>query len=283
MLCRRDVLLWPLARFLMPAADRDEWFWGFARQRSRAVFLFGDSISRGLGLGQWADETPKTHPLYRFRSIASMADMALEENGRHERIGYAGSLIGAAAPARIRQLTEDGIVRPGDAVVFEDAGDYAGCSAAYRDEWTACLDAVPAGVRRIAMTMFDYTPNPILQFDLPDATGLSRNDAIRAAATETGADLIDMNAIMDERRAQQIGHTATDVVLPDLYHANVWGQMVMTGEILKAVGLRPSSVENAAALAVVGNWQFLGYGSPYWTDETGPAFAQNYTRECLLR
>jgi hypothetical protein len=283
---RRDLLFWPLARFLVgPGDPRDDWFWEAARSRARPVFLIGDSIARGLGLGQWADQTATTHPLYRFRSIAAMADLVLEENGRYERIGYTGIPVNdPKAPSSIRRLAEDGIIRPSDTVVIEDAGDFPGDALAYLDRLLACLAALPDGTRRVLMTMFDYTPNTLFQFDLKDATGLSRNDAIRDAAEETGATLIDMNAIMDARRVYQMGHTGVDVVLPDLYHANVWGQMLMTGEILKAVGLRDRivSVESAASLATV-NWDFLRYGSPYWTAATGPAFAQNYARDCLLR
>jgi hypothetical protein len=268
----------------------DSWFSGLVASRTaRAIVLFGDSISRGYALGGFAD-VPElaTHPLYEFRSIASMGNPALRENGRPEVIAYAGNAVREpSAPARVQSLISDGVIRRGDVVFIEDAGDYARFSPQYRDELIALRRAVVEreAVTCVLMTMFDYSSDPAFQFDTKDAAGMTRNDAIRAAAAADiphvgDTILLDMNAKMDEWRTSALGQDGVDVIHADGIHPNVWGQMFMTGEILKAAGVGYLATINSAASLAQANWDVLRYGSPYWT---GPTRAGQFADHCLRR
>src|SRR3546814_19826422 len=81
------------------------------------------------------------------------------------------------------------------------------------------------------------------------------NQATYAAAT---ADLgcigqtiwLDMNAKMDQWRNAALTADGDNVIHEDGIHPNVWGQMLMTGEIMKAIGLRPYIADVPSALAL---------------------------------
>ena len=272
------------------ANDCDRWCEEITGLR---IHLYGDSISRGFALGVFADEIAPSHPLYPFRSPAAMMNGVMEESGLKHVAAYMGDAVTPHfdIPARIRQRIKQGAIRPGDFVVIEDAGNHGSDPDAYYVKMAALRQAVTEehGITCVMMTMFDYPPAPAgYQYDLA-FNGKTHNAATRQAATETKpyvgqTILVEMDAIMDARRSYQMGHTGTDVVLGDGIHPNVWGQALIAGEVLKAAGLRQiiGSVENAIALAAP-HWDFLRYGSPYWTAETGPVFVQDYLRACLLR
>jgi hypothetical protein len=252
------------------------------------IHLFGDSISRGYALGAYADEIPDTNPLYHFRSIASMANLVLRDNGHDALVSFAGEAVGEKTnPRTIEKYINDGMVRPGDIVVIADAGDYRDGARAYRRELAELRRLVTEreDITCILMTMFDYPPaGPEFQFDRPE-DGMTRNDAIRAAATErqpyTGRTLLlDLNEEMDEWRASALRQEGVDVVLPDGIHPNVWGQMLITGEILKAAGFRRYLTHADSAVSIAqGNWKELAYGSKRFSRKR----AEQFVTHCLLR
>lgn len=254
----------------------------------KVIHLRGDSISRGYALGQFEDgEDPldPEHPLYAFRSLASMANWLLEVNNRPERFAYAGGVDATDISARIAQ----GIIRPGDTVVLEDAGFVTSGVAAYYS-WLkdARAAAVQSGIPCVMMTMFDYLApgvNTPAQFDLVRSNGPSDsgtlNDAVRKAATVTAeavalsgsrawpgrTTLIDMNDTIDAKRASALSQDGVDLMHGDAIHPNVWGQMRMLMQIMAAVDLRQycldvTPLQDLAAA----NYVFLGYGtqSPNW-------------------
>src|SRR3546814_543469 len=124
MISRRSVLLGGLGCLVATPAFAwvDEWYSTLLTDRGRhdrIVHLYGDSISHGWGLGSFPEEQDPAHPLRGFRSIPSMANMALEDNGLAVRFAYGGAAIGdPAAPQTIRDRIAAGVIRSGDVVVF---------------------------------------------------------------------------------------------------------------------------------------------------------------------
>ncbi len=267
------------------------------------VHLFGDSIARGRALDNYEDgDRPldARHPLYRFRSIASTANWALEHNGRPERFAYCGAIDAELIASRVAS----GVIRAGDTVVLEDAGNYQpGVAAYYRFLLDARHAAEAPGVTVVMMTMFDYCvgsnmacANADAQYDRPrrngpDDTG-TLNAATRGAATvrvspqrgrargrQPGRTvLIDMNAIMDDWRSTALTADGVTVMDNDGVHPNVWGQMKMTQHILAAARLRPyiTDVDPLQDLAEE-NHPALSYGSTTFS----PARARVYVAEML--
>ena len=251
------------------------------------VHLFGDSIARGYALGAHADEVQETNRLFHFRSIASMANLVLRDNGHDGLFAFAGEAVGERAePRTIERHIGDGKVRAGDIVVIADAGDYRDGPRAYLRELAELRRIVTErqDITCILMTMFDYPPaGPEFQFDLAE-DGLTRNDAIRTAATERHryagrTILVDLNEAMDEWRSSA-KRDGVDVVLPDGIHPNVWGQMLITGEILKAAGFRRHITRVDAAVEIAQeNWKDLAYGSKRFSAKR----AEKFVTHCLLR
>lgn len=259
-------------------------------QYGKVVHLRGDSISRGFALGQFEDDPlnplDPNHPLFAFRSMASMANWALDVNNRPtDRVAYAGPIDAADIAFRIAQ----GTVQPGDVIVLEDAGFVTcGTAAYYTFLKDARAAAAQAGITCLMLTTPDYLPagqNEPAQFDLPHSSGPSDsgtlNDIWRRAAT-FGADavsasgsafhagvtrLIDMNAILDSKRASALAQDGVDLFRNDAIHPNVWGQMRYVQHIMAAAGLRQyiTDVTPLQDLAAA-NWEALGYGStdPDW-------------------
>jgi hypothetical protein len=252
------------------------------------VHLFGDSIARGYALGAHADEVPEDNRLYDFRSIASTANLVLRDNGHDALFAFAGEAVGEhAKPRTVERYIDDGKVRAGDVVVIADAGDYRDGPRAYLREM-AELRRIVTGrqdITCILMTMFDYPPaGPEFQFDRAE-DGMTRNDAIRTAATERRpyagrTVLLDLDEEMDEWRASAMRRDGVDVVLPDGIHPNVWGQMLITGEILKAAGFRRYLTRADAAVSIAQqNWKDLAYGSKRFSAKR----AEQFVTHCLLR
>ena len=251
------------------------------------VHLYGDSISRGKALGQYEqgdDPLDPGHPLYPFRSIASMANWALEHNGRAERFVYCGNIEPSAIRARIRS----GAIRAGDTIILEDAGNYAAGPYAYRAFWRRAREAATAdGVKLVMMTMFDYCHSgnmacdPVMQYDAWVGVQGTLNDATRRVAGVTANPVapdghavdgslhfIDMNWIMDRWRSSAIAIDGVDVMLPDGVHPNVWGQMKMTQHYLAAAGLTQYVVDvDPMQDLAEENHRLLAYGSATFTGE----------------
>ncbi len=261
----------------------------------KVCHLFGDSIMRGWALGEFWDgervdptrngNEPRDlrlvqgHPLFPWHSIAAcMRELAMENRQNQLAIGYAGG----ADPSMVRTLVENGTIRTGDYVVFEDAGRHGADPVAYfhkvRNWRQAVINRVNATC--VLMTMFDYRPfrgqYPDMEYDrryrTADGRALSTNDAIRMAANSIywkrgqppgRTILIDINRRMDEWRDYCLASSRLDPIHPDGIHPNCWGQWLMVREILQAMGrtdLRTVRIERSVQLAAE-NWRLLGYGA----------------------
>lgn len=287
-------------RAFAQAGGADPWYATLLADRGRhakAIHLYGDSIARGFALKQFADEVSSSHPMYGFRSIAAMANALLADNGLPHVVAYGGLALTyvdggyATGINGIKARVASGVIRSGDVVVIEDAGAH-GCDP---DEYEAVLldlrRAVTGShdVTCILMSMFEYQipPNsvpPSYQWDHRFG-GRSMNDAIRAAA-EAELDAVgqtlflDMNSAMDQWRYSAMSIDGVEVMHSDGIHPNVWGQMRMTGEILKIAGLRPYlSVDVTNRALAQENYQALAYGAPSFTASRAGVYATN----CLLR
>ncbi len=247
----------------------------------RVIHLFGDSIMRGYGTGVFADTMQESDKLYVLRSPASMINIIANENALQIFAAYGGP-IGlpencADGAARIKQLSDALIIRPGDIVVIEDAGDHNGNVKQYE----ACMRKLRAAVVRLKsvtlllMTVFDATveryrergfPWHMKSFDLP-FKGYSHNDAIiRAASTPQDKGrtlLIDIDRILDRVRAYNLLLYDSDILMDDKIHLNVLGQLHLVCEILRAArlyrdDLRLAGIEEVA----IANAEKLGLTSP---------------------
>jgi hypothetical protein len=282
---------------LLPYAARaetmicDAWCDQLLGERSRfghAIHLFGDSLFRGYALGVLGDELGSAHPLYAFRSPAAMMNLVLADNGRPEVVNNAGPAINDDydAPSMVRRRIADGVIRPGDVVVFEDAGPHGSDPVAYQGKMAALRQAVCErhDITCVMMTMFDYPPAPLdAQYDAP-FNGRTMNDAVRAAATaETSyvgrTLLLDLNAAMDEWRSEAARVDNLAVIHPDGIHPNVWGQAFMAGEILKIAGWRPYLTGAPTAVWLAHTlWRQLAYGTRFSREK-----ARSYALRSLLR
>lgn len=250
----------------------------------RVIHLYGDSISRGDALGTFPDLLDPAHPLYAFRSIPSTANWALMHNNRPERFAYCGNIN----PTSIANRIASGVIRSGDMIVLEDAGDVSSTLGAYYTAmWNARVAASTAGVTIVMMTMFEYCHDgnlacgADLQWDLPRYSGPSNagtlNDVLRRVGTVTtnpltgqglpgSTVLIDMNWVMDSWRNSALSIDGVDVILPDGVHPNVWGQMKMVQHLFAAAGLRQYivNVDPMQDLAEA-HYTDLAYGSATFT------------------
>lgn len=246
---------------------------------SQNVHLVGDSISRGFALNSF-EPSPST-PLYVFRSIWSSANAILDENGIPMRFVYGNTGIGdSTAPARLAARVASGMIGEKDIVIFEDAGPTSMDPDQYQAELEALLTAV-SPVKTYVMTMFEYSPAVLnSRFDtafVGSVTGVSRtiNDAIRAAAANKGATVIDMNAAMDSFQTFMAGKTLTHDFDNLGIHPQVFSQTLMVGEIFRALDVAPwiRSIQSLT-LPAHNNWQALQYNAPtnYWGDSWPTVF-----------
>jgi hypothetical protein len=243
---------------------------------SNRAHLFGDSIFRGWALRSFPDRLSPLNPLFAFSSIALTANVLTTASDIPVSFHYAGYAFGRpSADIVIPALIEQEEIRPGDFVLFEDAGPHLQDPDLYQARWEDMRRAVPAdrNLTVIMMTMCDYPPAPPeCQYDRVFGSR-SMNDATRTAAAaelphSPRAHLLDLNARMDAFRESLLTSDDIDPIHPDGIHPNVWGQLFIVGEILRAtgVGSHINSFEPIRDIASR-NWHTLGYGtrSPTWT------------------
>lgn len=265
-----NVALASLAVACVPAAA--------AEGSTRTVHFYGDSISRGYAVGEF--EPPTTHPLYLFRSPASMLQAVLDANGIGDRAEYGTWLIGARPladraetsyrPEYIREAFASGTIRPNDVVVLEDAGPHGGDPDWYRATLTSLRAEITEhhDVTCLIVSTPDYPPAPPeCQWDRPLNGAVSMNQAVKEAALLDRPSmgrtvLIDLDAVMDARRATSIATDGVDLMHRDGIHFNVWGQLLFVGLVLHAAGYsdRIATLEPIAATAAAHSGS-LAYGA----------------------
>lgn len=248
------------------AANRSAW--------GRVHHLAGDSIFRGNAIGVYADLATPATPLYRFRSISSMANWAMEASRIEDRFVYMFPIRqhGNINPSDIRAYIARGVIRPSDTVTLEDAGDHNMDPNSYEAFWAAARAAVSdrQPVTSVMMDMFEFpaganlASNVNCQYETP-FHGRTMNAATRAAATAPRnypgrTLLIPMRNIANQYRAGMLAAYGLDPFSPDGVHMRVWAQMKMAGVLCNAVGARVTNVDPLIEYAIQ-NLSALTYGS----------------------
>ena len=244
----------------------------------QTIYLVGDSLVRGFGLGVLATEIAPSHALYGLSSPARMANLVLSENGIPARCYFSRSLSFGGYDsllAPVTALMASGEMRRGDWLIFEDAGPHGSDPDAYQEALEDLLEAASAsGINRAVMTTFDYAPAPAeSQYDTAFG-GRTVNEAIVAAADATDTPVLDMNAIMDAFRSDALAADGLPVMQGDGIHANVWGQMKMAGAILDFVGLADAIETVSSLTAIAANHSALGYGAAGWSEAKAVSYCE---------
>ncbi len=221
------------------------------------IFLKGDSITKGFAFGNYVNPSP-------LRTIYGIANILLKDNVKHPpRMSHLSwiwqGLNPDGSPKTVDSLAgeiqvniRDGELRPGDWMVYEDAGGLdnfvhpapnPNSKDMYRRYREALREMVLEAQGTIGrdhirfMTMFDYQPKvPWSAWDAPlDDGAHTGNDAIRDEAAALGVRVIDMNRIMDRTEeyieAEQWGR----LVGSDGIHPNVYGNFVMALAVLQSL------------------------------------------------
>ena len=220
-----------------------------------------------------------THPMWVLSSPWRMANAVLRENGVPANVYFSRALTFSSYVSPTNEVTPGtimdtltaelaaGEILPGDWLIFQQAGPHGSDPDAHQAAAEGVLEAATAeGVNRAVMTAFDYPPTASAsQYDTVFGAR-TINQATEAAAAATGTPVIDMNAIMDAYRTATLAADGLSPMYGDGIHANVWGQMKMTGAMLDFVGLADAieTFESLSAVAAA-NHAALGYGSGTWS------------------
>ena len=203
------------------------------------LFMVGDSIVQGHAFGTFAFDPQREwsvfqHPDRLFCRLAADA-------GSPWRAAFGGVFSPAQLPKAIGRT-----LRPGDVVLYQDWGwRPAGYDAAL---WAfaaiAGLTAEFPGVRCALMTGHARPGTPAA-FD-PDApcadTPLTANDAARAAAGRTGAEVLDAAAVLPVAEAAMAATLGGSLYGADGVHLNVYGNLFLAGWLLRRMDGGPVSL-----------------------------------------
>lgn len=214
----------------------------------RTVHMYGDSIFKGWGYGQY------DHPslLNRIDRIATvMADGKLRFNRTSEQ-----------APSLICAAVRSGRVRRGDSIVFENAGPHFNNNTAYR-KWLEGVAWCSRKHRLMLSTMFDYDPDPVSvphsTYDEPVEGGRTVNQVTVAVARKEGAHVIDWNHAMDAAR-KRLEPEGVHVVHPDGIHPTVWGNILMAARLVRAHGVPVRNVNRVLDELMLRREEMVGRG-----------------------
>lgn len=222
------------------------------------LLLKGDSITKGYGFGNYTNDSP-------LRTIYGIANILLQANLPHPAPMRALPFVWEGlnpdgTPKTVDSLAGEiqvnirsGDLRPGDWLIYEDAGGLdnfvhpapnPNTNHIYRRYREALRDMVLEAQGTIDrerirfMTMFDYDPTvPWAAWDAPLDDGVrSGNDAIRDEAAALGVRVIDLNRIMDRAEEYIERQKWGRLVGRDGIHPNIYGNFVMALAILESLG-----------------------------------------------
>ncbi|KHK03810.1 SGNH/GDSL hydrolase family protein [Desulfovibrio sp. TomC] len=216
-------------------------------------------------------------PLWPMHSLASAMNTLFAAAGRLDTpdggttipaaqvvAAYAGSL-GLPFPkdvaARAEQITRyinEGLVRDGDILIFEDAGFHGQDPDAYERYWMLLGQTVlsRANVTLVMSDMFDAIPDGMVmgfpaeafrfEAPYPSAGGQrSHNGALRDAAAKLAAwpeskgkvVFLDLRQRMNAFKAALETDLGGKAIMPEGIHPSPWGVAFMAREYLRATGL----------------------------------------------
>ena len=212
----------------------------------RVVHFFGDSIAGGRALGSFPPEFEPEMitrdwiaPYWKYRSPSAVLNADAAKTGIHSMLSGLTGLPDRARATQMQKMIQERIIRPGDVVVIEDAGEQRGDPVTYEKLLTELRTALSdADVLIVMSTTPDAfgdkpTGNPPdkMAFDIP-FNGRSHNDAIRRAAAaavpgKSRTVLLDMNTALEAKKG---------LLLADGIHFSVAGQCVWILAIADAAG-----------------------------------------------
>lgn len=190
----------------------------------RTVWLYGDSISRGWGLGEFEYPSP-------INSVWGIANLLAAENGHPE---ITVRWRGYQDPQRLWLDRHENIVAGGDVIIFENAGPHFGPEA-YR-LWLQ-LWRESAGDNRLILTT---TPDNRPAGDINDYSTI--NPVVREEATSLLDWEVDFERL--EPVAQEHG---VSLMHPDGIHPNAFGNFVMAVSILRGQGVEIERYDSVLA------------------------------------
>ncbi|UPK35136.1 hypothetical protein IVB18_45385 [Bradyrhizobium sp. 186] len=242
-------------------------------QRTRRLWMVGDSFARGYALGNLADLIAPTHPMYGFSSIWRMQNLVFEENGVNIRgdTYLIGSISQANLASDLATFFASSDVGDRDMVVFEDAGQHNSSPNLYRSQYEGVLSAVKAARLTLDLrvcTTPDNSPavGTDYQWDVSFLGQGTMNQAAQAAAAAQGVLVIDMNTIITAYWGSVLAADGVVLPQPDNIHMRVWDQMKWAGTVLASFGLTPSIKTRTSLTQIASdNWSQLGYGSGSWS------------------
>jgi hypothetical protein len=209
----------------------------------RVLWMIGDSIFRGLGLGKYPDEfTPEeiaAESRWPFRSPAATINHFLQ--GRPFVACFAGT-IGRPRPTAdslrwIDYLVTERMIREGDFVVFLDVGEHGSDPDDHEQHWLSLRRAIVerAPVTLIVCTGFDNfasrnqaalpTTKHLFMYDLAFGDR-SHNDAICAAA-QAPVNAIGKTLLFEPKVFLEPSDYHADAI-----HLNLKGQTKLSLELL---------------------------------------------------
>ena len=177
---------------------------------------------------------------------------------------YAGSLglpfpkEVAARAERITRHINDGLIRDGDILIFEDAGFHGQDPDAYERNWMLLGQAAlsRAKVTLVLSDMFDAIPDGMVmgfpaeafRFEAPypsDGGQRSHNQALRDAAARLAAwpeskgtvVFLDLRQRMNAFKQALETDLGGQAIMPEGIHPSPWGVAFMAREYLRATGL----------------------------------------------
>lgn len=206
----------------------------------RVVHLYGDSLMRGYALGRYADQAAPTHPHYDRRAPAH--DLNARSGGAYTA-AYAG-VTGApvAVSPRLGVAVAKRLVRGGDVVVLEAAGDHGGEAEPVAQTIADARAAIASsGAHVIVLTAFDaidperfpHRPVERFQWSLDLGAGSTMNDALIDGAQRGAAPPAE---VLDIRPAFAAAVRGDEPVMQaDGVHFTVQGQGLLADLLHTAV------------------------------------------------
>jgi hypothetical protein len=242
------------------------------------LYLKGDSITKGYGFGNYTNPSP-LRTVYGIANILLKGNLLYPPQMRSSSFIWEG-LNADGTPKTVDSLAGEiqiyirsGELRPGDWLIYEDAGGlndfvhaapYPNTNQIYRRYREALRDMVLEAQGTVDrehirfMTMFDYKVPRWCAWDAPlDDAMHTGNDAIRDEAAALGVRVIDMNRIMDRAEEYIEARQWGRLVGPDGIHPNSYGNFVMTLAILESLG------------ADIAQWKLDGLFPHFRHPETG--------------
>jgi hypothetical protein len=229
--------------------DNDKMLAASRPENIHVIHLSGDSIMRGYAFGVFAEEIDQDDPRALMgRPSSIMTSLLKDQMISNYRVIYAGNnglpLYEGSVHANIRDLRVKGVLRSGDLIVIEDAGEHRQQPREYQKHVSALIErfAEVPGVRILVVSTCDaalegggYPPDQVsfrLKF-----RGLSHNDAMQLAVSEATAKGIDVSFLdfrrtCDRIRAVLKSNYQLDILLADRIHINFWGYIALCLDIL---------------------------------------------------